>query len=384
VTWYHECSGGNWATWEPGEVVSPGDVGRFDKERRFHHWATLKDYGVSFTVSKEAPIAPRYYASGKAFRVNAIAREQSGPGLSKIEAGVKLTAEREHACLLQLRDATESHINETAGILGQVRELLCSGKWDIDLVVVEKKIRAKSGFAAISQGAGQSLDIGTKGNLGLAEDREVVDAEIFLASGRNVTGFLLFEFRTRETPIFFPPIRIKHSLWGRLLPWRAEGPWLIDPAGLRYRVGSVPSDLSGLPLEARRYDPQISSLTASEIMKMPIWDLFELVTSLPDDEGSEGSVATIIRKGTQAIIQARPHTAGRAGSASTSDIPMLHVRFLTVAEVATIMRISKMTVYRLVHGGELDAVRVGRSFRIPEAAVNEYLRATYVGESRYR
>ena len=29
------------------------------------------------------------------------------------------------------------------------------------------------------------------------------------------------------------------------------------------------------------------------------------------------------------------------------------VRFLTVAEVASIMRVSKMTVYRLVHSGEM-------------------------------
>ena len=35
------------------------------------------------------------------------------------------------------------------------------------------------------------------------------------------------------------------------------------------------------------------------------------------------------------------------------------VRFLTVAEVAQIMRVSKMTVYRLVHAGDLPAVRVG-------------------------
>ena len=41
------------------------------------------------------------------------------------------------------------------------------------------------------------------------------------------------------------------------------------------------------------------------------------------------------------------------------------------------MRVSKMTVYRLVHGGELPAVQVGRSFRIPEDAVNEYLRKSY-------
>ncbi|MEJ7757565.1 MAG: helix-turn-helix domain-containing protein [Nocardioidaceae bacterium] len=53
------------------------------------------------------------------------------------------------------------------------------------------------------------------------------------------------------------------------------------------------------------------------------------------------------------------------------------VKFLTVAEVATTMRVSKMTVYRLVHGGELEAVRVGRSFRVPESAVEEYLRKSY-------
>jgi excisionase family DNA binding protein len=55
------------------------------------------------------------------------------------------------------------------------------------------------------------------------------------------------------------------------------------------------------------------------------------------------------------------------------------VRFLTVAEVATIMRVSKMTVYRLVHSGELEAIRVGRSFRVPEQAVNTYLKEAFVG-----
>ena len=53
------------------------------------------------------------------------------------------------------------------------------------------------------------------------------------------------------------------------------------------------------------------------------------------------------------------------------------VRFLTVAEVAAVMRVSKMTVYRLVHSGELASVRVGRSFRVPERAVNEYLRGAF-------
>lgn len=63
--------------------------------------------------------------------------------------------------------------------------------------------------------------------------------------------------------------------------------------------------------------------------------------------------------------------------ASTGSGDISEVKFLTVAEVAAVMRVSKMTVYRLVHSGELPAVRVGRSFRVPEDAVNEYLRKSY-------
>jgi len=59
------------------------------------------------------------------------------------------------------------------------------------------------------------------------------------------------------------------------------------------------------------------------------------------------------------------------------DSPLSEVRFLTVAEVAALMRVSKMTVYRLVHAGELAAVRVGRSFRVPETAVHAYLNAAF-------
>ena len=54
------------------------------------------------------------------------------------------------------------------------------------------------------------------------------------------------------------------------------------------------------------------------------------------------------------------------------------VRFLTVAEVASIMRVSKMTVYRMVHGGTLPALKVGRSVRIPEYVVDDYLRRSFV------
>jgi excisionase family DNA binding protein len=50
-----------------------------------------------------------------------------------------------------------------------------------------------------------------------------------------------------------------------------------------------------------------------------------------------------------------------------------HDTYLMVREVAALMRVSKMTVYRLIEEKELDAKRFGWSYRIPEKAVDKYL-----------
>ncbi|MFF3227217.1 helix-turn-helix domain-containing protein [Nocardia suismassiliense] len=47
---------------------------------------------------------------------------------------------------------------------------------------------------------------------------------------------------------------------------------------------------------------------------------------------------------------------------------------MTIAEVAAVMGVSKMDVYSSVHKGDLPAIREGRSLRVPEQAVHEYLR----------
>jgi excisionase family DNA binding protein len=48
----------------------------------------------------------------------------------------------------------------------------------------------------------------------------------------------------------------------------------------------------------------------------------------------------------------------------TEDVNTEQVRFMTVSEVAASLRVSTMTVYRLINGGELPAARIGRSFRV--------------------
>jgi excisionase family DNA binding protein len=52
-------------------------------------------------------------------------------------------------------------------------------------------------------------------------------------------------------------------------------------------------------------------------------------------------------------------------------------RFLTVQEVADLMRVSTMTVYRIIKSGDLPAVRVGRSFRVRDVDVDTYLGKRY-------
>jgi excisionase family DNA binding protein len=48
-------------------------------------------------------------------------------------------------------------------------------------------------------------------------------------------------------------------------------------------------------------------------------------------------------------------------------------RFVTVAEAADRMGVSRLTVYRLIHSGDLPAIRFGQSFRVPESAVEDAL-----------
>jgi excisionase family DNA binding protein len=61
-----------------------------------------------------------------------------------------------------------------------------------------------------------------------------------------------------------------------------------------------------------------------------------------------------------------------------ADSPSIMGRFLTVAEVARQLRVSNMTVYRLVKGGQLPAVRVGRGYRLREEDVRKYLQQRYM------
>ena len=53
--------------------------------------------------------------------------------------------------------------------------------------------------------------------------------------------------------------------------------------------------------------------------------------------------------------------------------PQFEDLLLTVDEVAQLMRVSNMTVYRLIKSGQMAAIRVGKNYRIRRRDVERYL-----------
>ena len=53
--------------------------------------------------------------------------------------------------------------------------------------------------------------------------------------------------------------------------------------------------------------------------------------------------------------------------------PLSADRLLTVSEVAATMRVSNMTIYRMIKSGELPALRVGKNYRVRQSDLEAYL-----------
>lgn len=73
--------------------------------------------------------------------------------------------------------------------------------------------------------------------------------------------------------------------------------------------------------------------------------------------GNEGT-ASCEREGLRRVAEAEGFVTGR---------------LLTVSEVGDAMRVSSMTVYRLIKTGELPAVRVGKNYRIRQRDLESFL-----------
>jgi excisionase family DNA binding protein len=52
-------------------------------------------------------------------------------------------------------------------------------------------------------------------------------------------------------------------------------------------------------------------------------------------------------------------------------------QLLTVSEVAEMLRVSDMTVYRLIKSGQLRALQIGKSYRLRDEDVDAFLSSRF-------
>jgi hypothetical protein len=296
VTWYHDLSTTDWATWLPGTPIRPGSVGVFNRERCFDHSGeTLEDRGVACArLSVEIPVPPIFYSTMGGFEFEPKVTAIVAPGfaiLGEAEAAVKLTANTEHACLVQMLNPTVRQIENQRQVQEAVLARVIDGLWDIDLQVVMRRTRCTSGFAAVSRAGGQSVEFKTSARLpAVVTDQNLPGLELGVASGHSSSGFLLTRFIETSTPAFGGVVRVKRELWHKLLPWRSEGWYLVDPRGKRFLPSKLPLELSAYAPRDRCYDPARSSMSPAELSALMVEDVFEEVTMLPDeDEPSSAS-----------------------------------------------------------------------------------------------
>jgi len=299
-----------------------GDVGRFNEDRKFEHYENLRtDYKIRFRPSKEERVAPRRYSTAKDFRVETKAKGTSVPGfgLGELDAAVKIIAKRKYACILQLSDATEVRITNANAVMRQIAKRVRAGDWELDLIAVAGRIQARQGFAAISQVAGQALELKVIGDVRLSKVLEIGSSELLLTSDWGTTGYFVRKFSGCDTPIFTHTIRVKQSLWSRLLPWPDKEPWLIDPAGGHRDLDKLLANLSHLPPEVRRYNPQRSAMSLAELSEIAPEDLFEEVTSLSYVHNGGVSERDAVHLGSHIKTGNRPK--GRPGRKPKGSVP---------------------------------------------------------------
>lgn len=317
VDWVRTSTAGNWATWEPGDRVTPGDVGRFDEHKRFRHSTTLQDYGLPFTASPEVPVGPRLYVDSDGFRYSARAAGHAGAGAGQplgASASIELTSRKAGACSLQMRHTTRAGLQtpSVAEVVAQVAALVRVGKFDVDTVVVIERDVARGGFAIIATGKDQSFRLAGSADGDIGDYLEVAGGELELVRKRTSSKLQLYDFteerptglrgvvrRLRHstpafvsTPVFLPPLGVNRYWWGRLLPWRREDRYLVDPDGKRHPLADIehpllaapPLSLAHLPEHSRRYVPGLSPITVDELAAVPDSALVRPILD-PEDAG---------------------------------------------------------------------------------------------------
>lgn len=294
VEWFNGQNPAAWPTWTPGDYVQPGDVGFFGREKNFRRYGTIPGAAVTSEISAPA----RINFDERSFEVSPSAKlvaPVGGHAVAFAGGEIAFTAKRDNASLLQIDEAFECELVDRVAILEWVREMLLIRKWDIDAVLVTRRIRSEAGFARIVAQKGDTVNIVADGEISPA--RLITLAKMSLGTSvskeRNQLGE--WQFNKTSTPIFLDAIRVATKWWARLIPGLGPltGKEITDHAGHKWNANKPPWNLRHLNVDQRLYDSKRSLMGSDEIMSLQIEDLVEVITHLgvgdsepPPEDGS--------------------------------------------------------------------------------------------------
>jgi len=60
---------------------------------------------------------------------------------------------------------------------------------------------------------------------------------------------------------------------------------------------------------------------------------------------------------------------------TNKDVNIVHFKLFYITEVAAMLRVGTPTIYKLIREKKLDAIKIGRAWKIPEEAINRYIQS---------
>lgn len=294
VEWYNEMNPAAWPTWEPGERVEPGAVGFFDRDKRFHVYHTLT--GLRLTPERET--GPHLHMRSNDFDIRPSVQIDTPIGphpFAFADAEMSLRAKRKNASILQVDDAFDCELEDILDVLEGVRQALLDGEWEIDAVLVTRRVRSPAGFALIISERGQAVTLRAEAEISAARVITLASVGLGVQASRFRSATDLWDFGELSTPIFMNTIRVKTKWWARMIPGLPPptGRQIIDHTGHAWSADKPPWNLQHLPDDARHYDASASSMRPEDLKNLKAMELFEFIQHLgvddeePPPEGGE-------------------------------------------------------------------------------------------------
>lgn len=111
-------------------------------------------------------------------------------------------------------------------------------------------------------------------------------------------------------------------------------------------------------------------------------DYIRSVPGRDREEGFRPLVSALERAANALHAAAREVERTALTNAATGEVPPIAARLYTVAEVAKALNLSRTKVYEFVLGGDLPSLTLGRSRRIPAAALDAWIERRGVERDR--